>query len=685
MHLNQSPNQLLLDTLAILNIRSQNDGWTLPTYSQDTNVYTGIAGGLAGIGLKLLETRKLSDNSIFSNLDELLLNYAEEISTDLVSSAKEINDTNAVWSVSNDTTHIELGWDFGLAGISAFYTELYNQTQKFQYIEIAEKIFQTIFDLANHSNGLSWHSNVSEFITALNWYPQGDFLFYPSLNATFNGVAFGTAGIAKAALSYLRDGNDSTNILVNNILNESLIWLEHQSLMNGSELSFTVAHEFTELKSTNYATGVSGIGGLYIDLMEYTGNVTYLERAESIMHWLNGTETDSPRWKKTWEYNETLAEDFEIGLTHGLAGIVSFISRIYEKNPTWDPVLIGLATLQLLSYGSEDENKIEFPERVVSNKKIEIGSTSWSEGAVGIFHTLLQVYDYMNETELQEANNKIRSYLLTQTKEEGGRLSIHDHRTNQLENNPYRGMPGLLSLLVIPLSGILHIQQTELQFGMVELGKIVSFSIVLENLGDLPVSLTWTAFGVNSGFSTSSDITEIAGRSEYLFNVSFTPSEEKVYSSSFTFYSLGEDHTIDLEGTGFDRPSLTVTSSLANDSILSKLQDIDITIVVEDSSTVQKVEMKVDDQITALSLEPDTNIYSTTWATSDLSNGTYTLEFTAFDILGNTNSINLVYTIGIYTSNIAEKAFSERNRNILIGVIAVLFVAAIFITRRYMN
>ena len=96
-----SPHQVKMDilngSLSFLESKAETDGWDFPSYSSDLNKYTGIAGGMAGVGLKLLEAGK---SAILSSYATRLLNDAEEVAADLEESVIEINETHALWGIS---------------------------------------------------------------------------------------------------------------------------------------------------------------------------------------------------------------------------------------------------------------------------------------------------------------------------------------------------------------------------------------------------------------------------------------------------------------------------------------------------------------------------------------------------------------------------------------------------------
>ncbi|MHA2091631.1 MAG: hypothetical protein ACW98K_12285, partial [Candidatus Kariarchaeaceae archaeon] len=253
-----TPQDVLLETLSILENRTQGTAWDLPSHTDDPISYTGLAGGMAGIGMKFLEATSANSLLDVSTKTRLLQN-AKAVADTLLLQTVENNDSHVLWNVTSESGYIDLGWDFGLAGIASFFTELYNQTGIQSYADISKKTLQSIYDLANHTNGLSWNVNITKFISAFAWYPVGDLFLIPSLEATFSGLAFGTTGMSRAALHYIRDTNDGSNVVALDIINESLEWMDSQSQYNASEISFNMTSEFFGVKSNSISTGAAGI------------------------------------------------------------------------------------------------------------------------------------------------------------------------------------------------------------------------------------------------------------------------------------------------------------------------------------------------------------------------------------------------------------------------------------------
>jgi len=171
--------EIFADIIDILANRQQTTGsWDLLSIAEENIVYYGVAGGLAGIGLKLLEARANDASFAGTTMNSDLLLIAEQIASDLELNVLDINSTHALWELSASDSIVDLSYDFGLAGIAYFYIQLFNQTLDAQYKLNAEKILRSIQDLSNSTDGLHWQSEMNARLDSIFWYDPLDFDFY---------------------------------------------------------------------------------------------------------------------------------------------------------------------------------------------------------------------------------------------------------------------------------------------------------------------------------------------------------------------------------------------------------------------------------------------------------------------------------------------------------------------------
>ncbi|MCE7736749.1 MAG: hypothetical protein GPJ54_17840 [Candidatus Heimdallarchaeota archaeon] len=686
--------QLIQDTLDLLidHKNETNNSWELSTLSTDNEVYYGIAGGMAGIGLKLLEA--LDYDIVKDNLEikSDIIAIATEIGQELIG-AGEINGSHALWNITDSDNYVDLSWDFGLAGIAAYYSVLFNHTLNNDFKITAQKTFTTIIDMTNTTNGLHWESDIYDFVN-LDWYNPYDFdIFsaYDETPKTYSGLAFGTAGMAKSALIYLSMTDDGSNTTINQILTDSLTYLDNIAIINGSGRSFLVSEELFGLKSTNVANGASGIAQLYADLFDYTSINTYRDNALEIINWINGTTGELVdlslkfRLRFGYEINETLIDEFELGITHGFAGVIDTLFEIGTSlsNDTALTLAEELADY-LYEFSTDIGDDLEFYESTIKTISTK-GSTSWAFGMSGIYSVLFKV---ANDDTSREDVAKMKNYLFSQIITNNSLSAIKTSSTGLIETNPSIGIPGFILMLSLQTIGKLNVETETLNFERTEIGFSKTMSIVVENLGEQSLTVSWNESQSTDVFAAANSGITIEGRGKYLLNLTFAPDEEKTYLLSDNIWVLEAGSSVfqvSLQGVGFDIPEISLTSSIMNNSLLESHGNVEFSLTVTDSSAISSVSIRLDTTIDILTFDQASNAYITTVSTNPLSNGTYNLVFSATDESDNTGQVTFVFEIGVYTSNIIDKAVSDNSRNILIGAIVVILAVAVIVTRFYMR
>ncbi|MCP4762100.1 MAG: hypothetical protein GY870_09975, partial [archaeon] len=122
------------------NALDQPSDWSIS--NDDSNIRTGIADGVAGIGLFILEMSKISSDSKYSDTLISIANYLDTI--------KDTSYVDYSWKYSDSGSGIGdnnyYGWDKGASGISYFFTELYKFYNNNSYLQIAESAARWIID-----------------------------------------------------------------------------------------------------------------------------------------------------------------------------------------------------------------------------------------------------------------------------------------------------------------------------------------------------------------------------------------------------------------------------------------------------------------------------------------------------------------------------------------------------------
>ncbi|MDH5404497.1 MAG: hypothetical protein OEZ01_11130 [Candidatus Heimdallarchaeota archaeon] len=691
-HVNNHYNSedVFLSSLDILINRKNSSGsWKFNGYSYDDPYYFhGISGGLAGLGNQLLDVSQKSVSWITTDVQQQLVSIAMEIGDTLIDQGT-ITTNEAIWSIHNTTAEIDLGWDFGLAGIAAFFTKLYHISGITAYQNIANQTLTSIYNRANFTGGLHFLSQIPYFSLNWSWYPTLDFNYLTNeFNATFTGFALGTTGIAQAALMY-QNYADTTEDYLDEMINSSLQFIYSNAIRNGNELSISMTSEDPLIQATSMATGVSGIGNFFIDLFNYNSNVTLYNDAMSIVQWLNGTSIDTPRSIKSWiNDTEIIDETYEIGKTNGIAGVGEFLLRIAELensealNYTLDEVVYALYQ----SRSTVIDRLYQFPERFLTYIPLQQGSTSWAHGTGGIYAFLFDAASYLDDNFILSYLSNVKEYLLENVIEEGPNYAISDISSGLIELNPYIGLPGSLLYLSVLSLGKLSITTHVVNFNQVEVGNMESQSIEIKNIGEDVIQFNWSI--PSTPFNAIPVNSLLSGRSSVMLNVTFNPTDEQSYESEIIVYSILEDIsiTIDIYGLGFDNPVLHKTSGLDNNSEIIERTVIHFEFEVMDGSGISSVLMYTNGQSPqSLTTIAGTSKYEIDWDLETIVNGTYVLNFMAIDLLGHNSNYTLVFTVLIYDLSVKDRIFSNTTIAIMIAVSVILIVIGVIVTRKYMS
>ncbi|MCY3410353.1 MAG: hypothetical protein INQ03_01840 [Candidatus Heimdallarchaeota archaeon] len=689
--LNLEPNQnysaarVYNDSLSLLeSLISTNP--MLISYSTNTSqTYFGKAG-LAGTGINLLSALEMDTTWVGENIDTRLLNLASELGDFLITQVQEDNSTHSIWSISNLSDQVDLSLEFGLLGIAEFFVKLYNHTSNPVYANYASKTMQSIYDLAS-VNSTDMFFTFDTFISYYNtWYPISNFEYYFVRNAVFSGLSYGAAGITNVALNYLKLVDIANTTLADEMIEKSLNFIERYVTINGTERAYFTSFEYPGLISTSIAVGSAGIGKLYLDLYNYYGDQNFLDNAIAIKDWFNGTTSGQNRLIVSWIVNDTIQTELELGIHMGLAGITSFLDDLsYHYNISILSPMVTSSMNKLLLFKQEDNNLIQFAERVKYNKVLNIGSTSYSFGGGGIYGIMNKIGLRYNVSIFNEYSTKAKNYLLSTIKQKDNLFAIYDKETFEIETNPMRGISGSLIYLSVLTKGVLILNTAPLIFPNTAIGDSNELSITVQNEGDAVLSLNWSVSSQIFSFVHSE--TQLEGYSSFVISISFTPLTETLYNDKLILTDGTNEFEITLSGFGFDLPSISSYDGPANNSLISSPGVLTFKIDVEDSSSISSVTMNLKNEnrtsITSMAMILDAGLYVGTWDTSSYPNGTYILEFSLTDSLDNINIISYIFEIGFYTSRLEERIFSQDTFYGIIIASAVMLLVAIIITRRY--
>ncbi|KYC90329.1 hypothetical protein B4102_3837 [Heyndrickxia sporothermodurans] len=236
-----------------------------------------IRNGLSGIGLAyILIYKQLKDETFLKTAI-----FIEKKIRELILIKNELN---------NNIAEGNLGLIDGLAGISYFYTSLYECTSNNKYLEISNTIISIIVS-------------------------QRKKLFKGSLipikrdsNILSPYISHGAAGLIKVIIQYLKHSQEKS------CYEDVLL-----SLLDGIDTKF--------VSNPSYFYGLSGIGDTFIDAYNYFKEGTYLEKAYEIFKSLQLFKVKfDGHYYYPGEDLMNLGLDFE----KGLSGILYFYSKLQK-------------------------------------------------------------------------------------------------------------------------------------------------------------------------------------------------------------------------------------------------------------------------------------------------------------------------------------------------------------------
>ena len=574
----------------------------------DDQLYYSVAGGIAGLGMQLLRTNGT-------------LSLIEQVANDLLGFAQVNNATHTIWSVSDNTTEIDLGYDFGLSGIAAFYSKLALVTQNTAYTAVAYRIYSSILDLSTVDTKISWETNLT-YLDGNYWYAFDYFTDQMDF-ATYTGRAFGPVGLGVSILDYVEAPGANLTFarevldLVNTFLAESSIDIEGYSV-----LPITVGDTVV---SNSRALGVSGIGEYYFNYLQFDNDSLIQSRLEGMISWL----LDGDNYLGGL-YDETIdLESYWTGLELGISGNLRFLSLTYDSlNSTQQGKVLNLWNLiSLLREGIN--GGLGFPEYVNNGQKIDLTS-SLAYGTAGIVETLLGFEQLVNQTKELNRLDLYRTSILNSIANFSA--GLYYPVVDEYGHGASVGLAGVLYLFTISTLPLVMVSVSSVNFGEVEIGETSLETVVITNIGfsmaNISVNGTTDEFSANM-----SDFTLDAGKSVPL-NLVFTPQNETALTNViFLLINNASSIGIQVSGQGIDSPSIT-SLGLGEGSVIEGT--VDLTFNITDSSLIKEVKLKILDgngeSVLSTTLDSTTSTYTYTWDTKTVDNANYTIVVTAVDI-----------------------------------------------------
>ncbi len=574
----------------------------------DDQLYYSVAGGIAGLGMQLLRTNGT-------------LSLTEQVANDLLGFAQVNNATHTIWSVSDNTTEIDLGYDFGLSGIAAFYSKLALVTQNTTYTAVAYRIYSSILDLSTVDTKISWETNLT-YLDGNYWYAFDYFTDQMDF-ATYTGRAFGPVGLGVSILDYVEAPGANLTFarevldLVNTFLAESSIDIEGYSV-----LPITVGDTVV---SNSRALGVSGIGEYYFNYLQFDNDSLIQSRLEGMISWL----LDGDNYLGNL-YDETIdLESYWTGLELGISGNLRFLSLTYDSlNSTQQGKVLNLWNLiSLLREGIN--GGLGFPEYVNNGQKIDLTS-SLAYGTAGIVETLLGFEQLVNQTKELNRLDLYRTSILNSIANFSA--GLYYPVVDEYGHGASVGLAGVLYLFTISTLPLVTVSVSSVNFGEVEIGETSLETVVITNIGFSMANISVN--GTTDEFSTNmSDFTLDAGKSVPL-NLVFTPQNETALTNViFLLINNASSIGIQVSGQGIDSPSIT-SLGLGEGSVIEGT--VDLTFNITDSSLIKEVKLKILDgngeSVLSTTLDSTTSTYIYSWDTKTVENANYTIVVSAVDI-----------------------------------------------------
>jgi len=678
----------------IMAVKNQTGTWNITTSSTDSRVFYGLAGGLAGIGQNLLEYANSTSTLISETSKNLATSLAIEIGNYLQQVALS-NGSGMFWPVFAGSPLIDFSYDFGLAGIASYFADLYNQTGVVSFATTAYQTIEGIVNGVNMQNGLHWNSSLVSILPDLNWYPNEELVYYGHEQyqnnyneIVFTGQSLGSLGVAKAAFDVIEkltitDFSNTTYTA----LNSSIYYVNSVSTNPGGERSFPVSLPSIGIKSTSVALGVSGAIDLYLDLSQYFGNTTYFDYADAMFNWLTGTVGSFHRYDYSTEINGSLSTKIHLGLSHGIAGNLQTIWK-YSNMPTTtvDQSMITDLVFTLHNFGEASSQYYQYPEDQNNGFKINVGSLSYAYGGGGIFPLISQLAQEYGLSSLNQDLDKAKAYVYSRITTALNQSVLKDLNTGIPELIPNQGIPSSFHMLLIPNSGQLNVLTSSLDFGLIRVGQSFSQAVKIQNVGDEPITVSWSGISSNPNFITANTSKILGARETFNIFISFQATEEGDYSTSLTITTTPDIiYSVSLVASAYTNPSLEVVNAPANNSMITSREPVQFEVNATDVSSISDVTISIIDHNESMTTTAGSNLYSATWDLNSIANGTYVIRITATDTFGHNTQIKLIYTVGIYETPLVNRFFSNTTLYVILGLLGVVTVGALVITRRYMN
>ena len=260
------------------------------------------------------------------------------------------------------TTHeTDLNLMEGKSGEILFWAYYSKYTQDDSYLEKVASLLSDIFD---------------EIATGFK---------YPTFASGLAGIGWTVEHLAQ---------NDFLKIDTNNIIG------------NLDKFLYPYMMDYIKEGNYDYLHGALGIGLYYLNRSSNTKNIEYLIQLVDELEKQSTSIINSIAWETKLKLDSDL-RGYNLSLSHGIASIITFLSRLHEKgihSAKVSQLAIGAINYLLQNKRNENNTFFQYPAWVCESEPNKGGRLAWCYNDLGISTALWQTgLLFKNETWKQEA------------------------------------------------------------------------------------------------------------------------------------------------------------------------------------------------------------------------------------------------------------------------------------------
>ena len=321
---------------SLINLHDQSmGGWRFKSAIQAPHYQTDRDVGAAGIGMSFLALAKKDPHN------PQWIEAANHTADWLIAVSKQ-NQSGRYWpdyvDGSHSSTDIYTSFDDGSIGIGDFFWQLYEQTHRPIYRQVALQSLQWTFSQAEPYSkygipSYRWKWDVSDINSPY-----------------YMGMGEGAAGLTYAFATYyerLRSTDPQIAAECMKYIQGSLNYIKivQKELANQTEYSSLIPETGVMGKAgdttinSGYLSGTAGNAYMYLKLYQVFGDKQYLNQAETLLAWLDNTHSgpmitagpDSYAWRLSLDPQAGSDNQYATGFEEGAAGIGWVYLQAYKE------------------------------------------------------------------------------------------------------------------------------------------------------------------------------------------------------------------------------------------------------------------------------------------------------------------------------------------------------------------